>query len=64
MNKQEYAGISFGYGLVLIWLILLTGFIIYGKIVEGREVSRTIILPPQLEIIEVEGVDYDLQNNL
>lgn len=64
MNKQEYSGISFGFSLVLIWLILLTGFVMYDKMVEGREVSKTIILPPQLEVIETEGVDYDLQSNI
>lgn len=60
MNKQEHAGVSFGFGLILIWLILLTGFVMYGKMKEGREVNRTIILPPQLEVIEVEGVDYEI----
>jgi hypothetical protein len=63
MNKQEHAGIGFGFTLVLIWLVLLTGFIMYDKMVEDREVGKTIILPPQLEVIEIEGVDYDLQSN-
>jgi hypothetical protein len=57
MNKQERSGISFGFSLVLIWLILLTGFIMYDKIIEDRGVVKTIFLPPppQLEVIEVEG---------
>ena len=56
MNKQERSGVSFGFGLVLIWLILLTRFVMYGKIVEGQGVTRTIVLPPPpLEVIEVEG---------
>lgn len=54
MNKQERAGIGFGFSLILIWLILLTGFIMYGKIIEGVKVN-TIVLPPPLEVIEVEG---------
>jgi hypothetical protein len=56
MNKQEHAGISFGFTLVLIWLILLTGFVMYDKMVEGRGIAQTIVLPPPpLEVIEVEG---------
>lgn len=55
MNRQERSGVGFGFSLVLIWLILLTGFVMYGKIVEGRGVTRTIVLPPPLEVIEVEG---------
>ena len=54
MNKQERAGVSFGFGLILIWLVLLTGFTMYGKIVERGKVNA-IILPPPLEVIEVEG---------
>ena len=54
MNKQERAGIGFGFSLILIWLILLTAFVMYGKIVEGGKVNA-IILPPPLEVIEVEG---------
>lgn len=59
MNKQERASTSFGFWLILIWLVGLTAFTLYDKIKEEVEVN-TIILPPQLEIIEVEGVDYDL----
>ena len=56
MNRQEHAGIGFGFSLVLIWLILLTGFVMYGKMVEGRGITQTIVLPPPpLEVIEVEG---------
>jgi hypothetical protein len=56
MNRQECSGISFGFSLVLIWLILLTGFIMYDKMVEDRGIARTIVLPPPpLEVIEVEG---------
>ena len=62
MNEQERAGVSFGFGLILVWLVLLTGFVMYGKMVEEVKVN-TIILPPPLEVIEVEGVDYDLQSN-
>jgi hypothetical protein len=36
---------------------------IYDKIKEEVKVD-TIIMPPQLEIIEIEGVDYDLQGNI
>lgn len=59
MNRQERASASFGFWLILIWLIVLTGFTMYDKIKEEAKVN-TIVLPPQLEIIEVEGVDYDL----
>jgi hypothetical protein len=54
MNRQELAGIRFGFGLILVWLILLTGFVMYDKIKEEVKVD-TIIIPPQLEVIEVEG---------
>ena len=63
MNEQERAGVSFGFGLILVWLVLLTGFVMYGKMVEEVKVN-TIILPPPLEVIEVEGVDYDLQSDI
>ena len=62
MNRQEHAGIGFGFGLILIWLVGLTAVTIHDKMVEEVKVN-TIILPPQLEVIEVEGVDYDLQSN-
>ena len=57
MNRQEHAGIGFGFSLVLIWLILLTGFVMYDKMIEDRGITKTIFLPPppQLEVIEVEG---------
>lgn len=65
MNKQERAGISFGFVLILIWLAGLTAFAIHDKIKEGQGVTQTIILPPPpLEVIEIEGVDYDLQGNI
>lgn len=57
MNRQERVGIRFGFTLVLIWLTLLTGFVMYDKMVEDRGVAQTIVLPPSppLEVIEVEG---------
>ena len=67
MNKQERAGIGFGFTFVLIWLVLLTGFVMYGKMVEDRDVAQPVLLPPSpLEVIEIEieGVDYDLQGNI
>ena len=64
MNREQHAGIGFGFSLILIWLILLTAFIMYDKIIEGRGNTQTIILPPPLEVLEVEGVDYDLQSNI
>ena len=63
MNRQERSGVRFGFGLVLIWLAALTTFTVYDKIKEEVKVD-TIILPPQFEVIEVEGVDYDLQSNI
>ena len=64
MSKQERSSIGFGFWLILIWLVGLTAFTIHDKMIEGKEVTRTIILPPPLEVIEVEveGVDYDLQS--
>jgi hypothetical protein len=67
MDKEFKAGTAFGFGLILIWLTLLTWFIMYGKMVEGRDITQPVLLPPPpLEVIEieVEGVDYDLQNNI
>jgi hypothetical protein len=59
MNRQERSGVGFGFGLILIWLIALTAFVMYGKMVEEVK-ADTIIMPPQLEVIEIEGVDYEI----
>jgi len=64
MNKQECSSVGFGFWLILIWLVGLTAFVMYGKIVESRGIAQTIVLPPPLEVIEIEGVDYDLQSDL
>lgn len=61
MTKQECSSVGFGFWLILIWLVGLTAFTIHDKMIEEVKVN-TIILPPQLEVIEVEGVDYDLQS--
>ena len=44
-------GISFGFVLVLTWLLLLTGYLLYDKMISVNEVRQTILVPPQLEII-------------
>lgn len=67
MDKEFKAGTVFGFSLILIWLTLLTGFIMYGKIVEDEDITQPVLIPPPpLEVIEVEieGVDYDLQSNI
>lgn len=55
MDKEFKAGTAFGFGLILIWLTLLTGFIMYGKMVGGSKVNTIILPPPPLEVIDVEG---------
>jgi len=67
MDKLFKSGTAFGFGLILIWLTLLTGFVMYDKMAEGRDITQPVLLPPPpLEVIEVEieGVDYDLQSNI
>ncbi len=54
MDGQDYNGIKFGFSLVLIWLTLLTGFVMYDKMSIGRGVENIIIPPPILEPIEME----------
>lgn len=51
--------------IIFIWLFVLTGLIAYDKININQKV-KTIILPPPLEVLEVEkeGVVYDLQSNI
>ena len=51
--------------IIFIWLFILTGLIVCDKININRKV-KTIILPPPLEVLEVEkeGVVYDLQSNI
>ena len=51
--------------IIFIWLFILTGLIVCDKINTNRKV-KTIILPPPLEVLEVEkeGVVYDLQSNI
>jgi hypothetical protein len=51
--------------IIFIWLFILTGLMVCDKININRKV-KTIILPPPLEVLEVEkeGVVYDLQSNI
>lgn len=45
-------GIRFGFITILIWLTILTGYLIYDKIYTGGVLTRTILVPPpQVEII-------------
>ena len=63
MNKEYFDGTRFGFILVLIWLIILTGIIMHGKMVEDRDVTQPVLLPPPpLEVIEIEligDIDYE-----
>lgn len=54
MNKQDRSGIGLGFILTFIWLILLTGFIMYDKMSIGQGVRNIILPPPILEPLEVE----------
>ena len=54
MNSQERNGIKFGFSLVLIWLTLLTGFVMYDKMSIVRGVRNVILPPPILEPVEME----------
>jgi len=45
-------GIRFGFVIILIWLLLLTGYLIYDKMFIGGVFTRTILVPPpQIGII-------------
>lgn len=58
MNKKDLNGIRFGFILILIWLVLLTGFIIYDKINSSKvQIKETIVLPPEIELIG--DIDYE-----
>lgn len=55
MNQKEYRGIAFGFSIILFWLIVLTGILIYSIIdLKEQQVSPAIISPPTLEILEVD----------
>lgn len=55
MNKLQREGIKFGFTLILIWLLGLTGYLLYDKMNTGsKEVGNTLILPPEIEILEVD----------
>ena len=58
MSKIRYEGVSFGFKILLIWLTILTGYIMYDKIISVNKIHETIVLPPQIEIIG--DIDYDL----
>lgn len=48
-------GIRFGFITILIWLTLLTGYLICDKMNVVNKVQEVIILPPPLEVVgEVE----------
>ena len=54
MNRQDCNGIKFGFSLVLIWLTLLTGFVMYDKMSIAQGVRNIILPPPILEPVEME----------
>ena len=57
MNTKDRQGLSFGFGLILIWLTLLTGYLVYDKMYSGDGFTQTIILPPQ---VQLEPVEFDI----
>lgn len=58
MNKEYFNGTRFGFILILIWLILLTGFTMYDKIDSSKvQIRETIVLPPEIELIG--DIDYE-----
>ena len=65
MKEQERKGIAFGFYVVFIWLIFVTGLTIYltcATINSGR-INKTIILPPPIVEPEFEIIGdygYDL----
>ena len=59
MYKNELEGIRFGFKILFVWLILLTGFVMYDKMSIGnRGISQTILLPPPVQDLEV--IDYGI----
>ena len=58
MNKEYFNGTRFGFILILIWLALLTGFMIYDKMDSSKvQIRETIVLPPEIEAIG--DIDYE-----
>ena len=53
MSKLQYEGIKFGFTFLFIWLILLTGFVMYDKMSIGSGgITQTILLPPPIPELE------------
>lgn len=53
MKTKEHEAIKFGFKLILIWLLLLTGFVMYDKMSIGNGgISQTILLPPPIQDLE------------
>lgn len=61
MKERERKGIAFGFEVLIIWLIFLSGltcYLTYDKIkVEKQRAVNTVILPPMLEGVEI--YEYD-----
>ena len=59
MQKQTdfINGTRFGFGLILIWLTLLTGWLMYDKMNVGEKINKVMILPPPVEVLEDIGGD-------
>lgn len=58
MHKEQYKGIRFGFITIIIWLLLLTSYLVYAKMNIGDRINKVIILPPPIESLDiVEGLD-------
>lgn len=57
MKEQDREGIAFGFGFVLIWLLLLTSFIAYDRMYTGGKFNQTIMIPPPIQTIEFEPIE-------
>ena len=58
MNREEQKAIKFGFKIMLIWLTILTGIIMYDKMSIGSKINQTILLPPPIQ--EMEVYDYGI----
>ena len=57
MSKREYEGTAFGFIFVVIWLLLLTGFVMYDRMNANEGLKKVIVLPPPIEVID--GYNFD-----
>lgn len=56
MTRRERKGIAFGFALMLIWLLILTGLTSW--LVYDKMCTKHIIRPAQLEVIPLQDLMF------